>query len=251
MEDLVDIHTHILPGLDDGARSMETSLMMTLLAVESGVSAIIATPHANQRGMFENYASGRIFDRLDELKQEVRCEGLPLDIYLGMEVYATEEVPRLIREKKLLTLNHSRYLLIEFGFYSDIEWMEHILFRVMDTGCVPIVAHPERYVQVQEDPEAVFGWMEQGMGIQLNKGSFFGRFGREACDVAHELTAGGLVGCIASDAHSAVQRTTDMEDIAGYISYTFSEETAERLLSDNPRRILENRPLLATEWRSL
>ena len=143
---MIDIHAHILPGLDDGSDSPETSLMMAYAAVESGVTAIIATPHCNQRGLYENYASPELTGRLERLRGEIKAAGIPLEVYQGMEVFGTRDVPRLLREGKLLTLNGSRYLLIEFAFREDPLYMDRLVHAILEDGVIPIVAHPERYV---------------------------------------------------------------------------------------------------------
>ena len=110
---MIDLHTHILPGLDDGAPDLETSVLMAAVAAESGVTHLVATPHSNQRGAFENYASPALQVRFDCLRAAVREAGIPLELSLGMEIFGTGDVPKLLREGRLLTINGGRYLLIE------------------------------------------------------------------------------------------------------------------------------------------
>ena len=114
---MVDIHAHILPGLDDGSDRTLTSLRMAELAVRSGVTDLIATPHSN-RGRFENYASEALTGQFQRLKEVMQREQIPLRLHLGMEVYATSDMAALHRDGKLLTLAGSRYLLVEFGFHG-------------------------------------------------------------------------------------------------------------------------------------
>lgn len=241
---MIDIHAHIIPGLDDGSEDMGTSIVMAEMAEESGVSAIIATPHCNQVGRFENYMSDRIQRRIDELRNEIARENIELNIGTGMEIFCTDEVPELLKEKKLITLNNSRYVLVEFAFTADAARMERMLYPIMDLGFVPVIAHPERYIDLQEKPEVIDDWMSSGMGIQLNKGSIFGRFGRSAYDFSHFLLENGLVSCIASDAHGVESRTTDMTEIYDFIATEFSEDEAELLLTENPGRIFNDEPLI-------
>ena len=115
---MIDLHTHILPGVDDGAPDLETSVLMAAVAAESGVTHLVATPHSNQRGAFENYASPALQVRFDCLRAAVREAGIPLELSLGMEIFGTGDVPKLLREGRLLTINGGRYLLIEFGFHA-------------------------------------------------------------------------------------------------------------------------------------
>ena len=241
---MLDIHSHIIPRIDDGSDSMSTSIIMAEMAVDSGVSAMIATPHCNQAGRFENYVSDSLLRRFDDFREEMESEGIDLEIGLGMEIFCTPEVPELLKQGRLITLNGSRYALVEFGFRMDIFTMERMLFPIMEAGYVPVIAHPERYHQVQSQPEVVFDWMQEGMVIQINKGSIFGRFGRDEFRCANNLLRNGLVSCIASDAHGSDSRTTDMADVYDFLSAEFSEEEAELLLEENPRRIFENKHLI-------
>lgn len=242
---MIDIHAHIIPGLDDGSQDIGTSMLMAEMAADSGVTKIIATPHCNQSGMYENYVSEKLLRYMDRFREEVEREDIGLKIGLGMEIFCSREVPRLLKEKKLLTLNGSRYVLVEFGFRVDSSRMERMLFPIMDAGFVPIIAHPERYFDLQDKPDIIDDWMHEGMGIQINKGSFFGRFGRDAYSFAHTLLRNGLVTCIASDAHGVESRTTDMTDILEFIATEYSEELADLLLVENPGRIFKDKPLLS------
>lgn len=241
---MIDIHAHILPKLDDGSPDMESSVEMAELAAESGVTALIATPHCNQRGVFENYAAAELAEQFEKFKSVLRERGTPLEVYPGSEVYCAENSARLFREGKLLTLGNSRYLLTEFDFYADTGYMQWMLEELLDAGCVPVIAHPERYFALQESPHIIEKWLTRGMGIQLNKGSLFGRFGSSAARLAHYLLREGMVSCIASDAHGARVRTPDMSMAVEFLSMEYSEGLAQLLLTDNPKRILQDRELV-------
>lgn len=241
---MIDIHAHILPGLDDGSPDMEHSVEMAELAAESGVTAIIATPHCNQRGMFENYASPELAERLETFRTELRKNGTPLEVYMGAEVYGAENTARLFREGRLATLGGSRYLLTEFDFFADIGYMQWLINELLDAGCIPVIAHPERYFELQEQPRIIEKWLADGLGIQINKGSLFGRFGSSAAKLAHYLLREGMVTCVASDAHGARVRTTDMSPAMDFLSMEYSDGLAQLLLVDNPKRILQDRELV-------
>ena len=177
---MIDLHTHILPGVDDGAPDLETSVLMAAVAAESGVTHLVATPHSNQRGAFENYASPALQVRFDCLCAAVREAGIPLELSLGMEIFGTGDVPKLLREGRLLTINGGRYLLIEFGFHEDPLRIERLLDELLAAGYWPVVAHPERYYGLQRMPNYLYDWVNRGVVLQVNKGSLFGRFGRGA-----------------------------------------------------------------------
>ena len=240
---MIDIHTHILPGLDDGSDRTRTSLRMAELAVRSGVTDLIATPHSNQRGRFENYASEELEGQFQRLKDALRQEQIALRLHLGMEVYATSDMAELYREGKLLTLAGSRYLLMEFGFHDDAYYMEHVLRDVMDAGVVPILAHPERYKALQALPDIMVDWVRSGVHMQINKGSLSGFFGKESFRLAVTMLNHDLASFVASDAHRADQRTPVLRDTYRWIAEHYSEFLADRLLRRNPERVLRNEPL--------
>ena len=149
---MIDLHCHILPGVDDGAASEEESCMMARMAAESGVTALAATPHCGVPGQFENFADERLMDRFSALERLLEREHVPLRLYTGMEVFVTEQTPRHLREGRLLTLGGSRYLLVEFGFDEEPDFAERMLGELLEAGVVPVVAHPERYHFVQPRP---------------------------------------------------------------------------------------------------
>lgn len=244
---MIDIHSHILPGLDDGSQDMDKSVAMAEVAAETGVTAVIATPHCNQKRVYENYASPELLKCVEEFKKEIEDAGIKLDVYLGAEIFATHDIVELYREHKLISLNNSRYMLVEFDFYADLGFMEKTLYSLMDEGIVPILAHPERYVEIQQAPDAAMIWNDEGVGIQLNKGSLFGKFGRGAYHLSNTLLESGHVSCIASDAHGAQRRTPDMSAVEAFLREEYSEMTARLLLCDNPERIMTNQELLAME----
>ena len=215
--------------------------------MRSGVTDLIATPHSNQRGRFENYASQELEARFQRLKEAVRREKLDLRLHLGMEVYATSDMADLYREGKLLTLSGSRYLLREFGFHDDAYYMERVLRDVLDAGVTPILAHPERYKALQALPDIMADWVRSGVHLQINKGSLSGFFGKESFRLAVIMLNHDLASFVASDAHRADQRTPALRDTYRWIAEHYSEHLAERLLRRNPERVLRNEPLIECE----
>lgn len=241
---MVDIHAHILPGLDDGASDYETGVVMAQMAEDAGVTDIIATPHANQRSRYENYVSDDLDDRLTLLQAALRHANIAVQLHPGMEIYGTPDLPELLRAGKVRTLAGSRYLLVEFSFREDPVSMDELLHRLLAEGVVPIVAHPERYRALHEMPDVLFNWVSEGIHLQVNKGSLNGMFGRGAQHMSHLILDRGLASLVASDAHDADYRTTDLSGVQEYLTIRYSRRTADRLLIDNPNRILRDLPLL-------
>ena len=238
---MIDLHCHILPGVDDGSADEEESCAMARLAVESGVTDIAATPHCNAPDPFYNYADSALHARFARLRQRLEREQIPLRIHEGMEVFTTPELPRLLDEGRLLTLGGTRYLLIEFAFGETPWFAAQTLESIAARGLTPVVAHPERYYFIQDDPRRLLRWAESGYVLQLNRGSLSGMFGRHAAKAAQWCLANGCVHLFASDAHSPYRRTPQLDDLFDHIARAASPEAAALLLERNPTAILENR----------
>ena len=236
---MIDIHTHILPGIDDGADSLEEAYEMALMAVRCGVKALVATPHSNQRLDLGDDERSKQEKSFQELEQILLREQVPLKLYRGMEIWSSIDVTEKIESGKLITLNQTPYTLIEFGFEEEPWWIEAIMEELKGAGLIPIIAHPERYYCVQEDPELLYEWTMQGALAQMNKGSILGRFGREIQRTAEILLRKHLFTCIASDAHHAYIRTTDMRELRYYLQRYYSREEQDRLLRQNPLSIIQ------------
>ncbi len=241
---MIDIHTHILPGVDDGSPRTAESLEMLRLAAASGVETVIATPHSNLPGVYANYNGEWLQASFDRLIRRAEEEEIPVRILRGMEVYATEDLPQLLEAGRVLTLNDSRYVLMEFDFHEQANWCTRMLESVLEAGYTPIVAHPERYYAVWQEPWCVYPWLEMGAHVQLTRGSILGKFGREAKRAADYLLQHNLVACIASDAHGSRNRIPEMDDILRYITAKYSPEYADMLLTENPAKICADMPLI-------
>ena len=241
---MIDLHSHILPELDDGAQSLQDSIAMARMAVDSGVTAMVATPHC------VHDRTRDVYDAWNLLQQALKENEIPLKLFLGMEIFGTMDTARLLMDGKLFSLNGSRYPLIEFSFRSDGIEETRILRSVCKAGFRPIVAHPERYAYIQQDPEIVNRWHRMGCLLQVNRGSLMGRFGRHAHAMAFELVDRGFAAVVASDAHSPRARTPWMEDVWKMLSKEISPRCSRTLLLDNPKRIIKNEeiPPVQPEW---
>lgn len=243
---MIDIHSHILPGVDDGSENFEKTLAMLEMACDSGVSTIVATPHC-MPGVYNNIVSEKLEEKWKKFIGLINRYELPLQICRGMEVMLTDETLGLIRKKNVWSLNGSRYLLVEFAFDEDPDFCREALKKVKAYGYVPVVAHPSRYYFVQSWPQIVYDWYMMGCAIQVNKGSLLGRFGRKEYNTAHSLLRHGLVTCVASDAHGIRQRTTRMDELREMLAERYSENYAYMLMQENPSRILNDSTLVGYE----
>lgn len=237
---MIDIHCHILPGFDDGARDIQDTLEMASLAQASGVRVIVATPHCNVPGEPDNYYSSRYRDAFYSACKALEEERIPVKLLPGMEVFATYDLPELIMQKKVLTINQSDYLLMEFAFDEDPEFVEIMVDRIKEINIKPVIAHPERYEFIKNDVEFAKHLVNKGCIFQANKGSLTGRYGRRSEETVYRLLRRNLISVVASDAHSAVVRTPDMRK-ARAAAKEFCD--VKKLFEDNPMKICTNRPL--------
>ena len=240
---MIDLHAHILPGVDDGAYDVREALSMARMAVESGVTAMVATPHCNVPE--DRYAlwSPAIREECEKFRKYLKAKNVPLKLYDGMEIFGTREAPRRLKEGKLHTLNDSQYPLVEFPFYDYGEEATEILNDFLRMGFRPVVAHPERYDYVQNAPRLLNLWLDMGCLMQINRGSLLGRFGARAEALAYSMVARGFVTCVASDAHTSTIRTPWMKDLYDLLSGEYSEHMAKLLFTEYPRMILENKTI--------
>ena len=240
---MVDLHSHILPGVDDGAQDYEDSIGMASLAWESGIHTICATPHANQMGRYENFYNAELSRHYDRLQEMLRISKVPVRILEGQEIMASDDMIRKIKDGRLISLNKTQYYLVEFPFEAIPNWITDRLEDILRFGGTPLVAHVERYRCVQYDPRYVYDWIQMGCATQMNKGSILGRFGKSVQNVCAPLLNFELIHCVASDAHGFNRRTPWMREAYEVIARNFDKEYAESLFRRNPERILSGKTI--------
>ena len=236
---MIDIHCHILPGIDDGPKDIQKSLVMARMASESGVEVIVATPHSNVPESYQNYNTGKLMDVFLETKRAIEKKKIPLKLLLGMEVYATWDVPRLLAKKKLLTLNGGKYLLIEFAVDENPDFVRALLEKIISQSVIPVIAHPERYSFIQDSPEIITELLKIGCKTQVNKDSVFGVFGEKVKETANTLLRDNQVSAIGSDAHGIRTRTLDYYPIQKYLLKNYSVKQMEKWLKTGPGELCE------------
>ena len=236
---MIDIHSHILPGVDDGSSDLTDSILMAELAVEGGTNIIIATPHSHVPGVDSVSHLYQIRDASELFEEEIRKRKIPLRILPGMEISCRDDLSAGIRKGYFPGLGGTDYYLIEFDFYSDKEKCRSYIREVIELGKHPVIAHPERYTCIQKDIAEAERWVSGGCLLQINKGSPFGSYGRKAAKTSMELLKRNLVFCVGSDAHSPYRRTPFMGEIREFLTEEFSSGKAEKLLEENPGEILK------------
>lgn len=241
---MIDIHTHILPETDDGAGSMTEAVEMLKICLKSGVKDVVVTPHGNLTELFPQSSQELLNIQFKRLKKELLELKIQINIYKGMEVFASYNLYDKLSDGSIWTLNQSKYLLTEFSFDADCEFIFEILEIIESKGLIPVIAHPERYKIVQNNPQIVYEWNRKGYIVQVNKGSLAGAFGRAEKETAHLLLDCNLVQLVASDCHHANSRMPGLKSVYRYISRYYSEGYAQILLDINPERILRDQQVL-------
>lgn len=241
---MIDIHAHVLPGLDDGSKDMQETMEMLRIAAKSGVTDMIATPHCNIQRTYDNYYNYHYVQTFRKVEKAIYEAEIPIRLYPGAEVFVTSDLPDLMADGKILTLNGGHYVLLEFAFDDTLEYANDMLKQICDLGVRPIIAHPERYLFVQQRSHTAFEWFERGYVLQCNKGSFTGRFGEHCALLAYELLEHNLVSVIASDAHGPYHRTPVLTDAYEELLNNFDAASLNILFEENPRRILHDEPVI-------
>ena len=237
---MVDLHMHILPGLDDGSDSMEESIRMARLAAESGVNYIAASSHGN----CYDYTLADYEKQFAGLQRELDRQKIPVKLYHAMEILMNRNAQQLLEEGKLLSVNHTGYLLIEFDFDENPERVYRMVAYLQRMKYNVILAHPERYSFVQADPEIAYYLAERGCVLQVNKGSILGEMGSECQRMAEMMLEDGIVQVIASDAHDSQYRTPQMDELIRYLKKRYTSMEIKMWLSENPSRSLKGYPTI-------
>lgn len=232
---LCDLHTHILPGVDDGASAMEHALQMLRNAAASDVELLAVTPHCNRYSEMHNYLDDSLRERFLQLQQAAK--DIPVGLVLGAEALVDEFLPQLLRQKKIPTINGSRYLLTEFPVDASPDYFQDMLQSILDLGYIPLVAHPERYTAVCQKPQIVAPWLDMGCHLQLTGGSILGDYGKTVQRTAAALLQQDLVACVASDAHGLHHRSNFLLNVYDHLRLRYSKQYAQCLMYENPMGI--------------
>ncbi len=228
---MVDIHSHILPHVDDGASTFFESLELLRLAEKKGTKKIVLTPHLyNPRiGYVEKNKIETAFEKYKQQAAEINIE-----LFLGSEVFCSHLFLKKIHENNFLTINNTEYILVEFDMSDDIDRVLFALDLIADAGYRPIIAHPERYRFLRQNPSQVKQIILKGGLLQINKASLLEKNGIDSYKFTMWLLSNEYVSFVASDAHDMQYRTTDMQYSFMKIYSEFSKKYAENLFFNNP-----------------
>ena len=235
---MVDLHCHILPGLDDGSETQEESLQMAQSAIADGITHVVATPHCSEEFPFDYARVRRLRDQLQE------AVGPRLEISTGCDFHVSPENLAAVRaEPAKFCINQRNYLLVEFNEYSIPLSMNQTLHELRLAGIYPVITHPERNRILCSEPHRLTDWIRLGCRVQVTAGSLTGTFGNTARERALSWIGGGIVHIVASDAHNTKRRPLVLKPAHEVVLKNFGAPIAQALFVSNPMAALEGRPL--------
>jgi protein-tyrosine phosphatase len=235
---VIDIHCHILPQVDDGSKSWEMSLEMCRIAAADGIEHIVATPHANDRYVYDR---NFLASRLDELRART---GIAPHFSLGCDFHLSyENLQDALQRPEKYVIEGTNYLLVELSNFSIPVQMNDCFSQLGRKGLTPILTHPERNPILQRSPEQILQWIELGCVIQVTAAVVTGSWGERAWSTAEWLFKRNAVHVVATDAHDTIHRVPVLSAARDTIGDFYGEEVARALVEDNPRAIVSNQPL--------
>ena len=242
---MIDLHCHILSGMDDGPETLAETVAMCRAAAADGIETIVAAPHYKP-GTYEFTGPG-ILEAVDILSGELKKQGLDIRILPGAEVTVSPEMHGSLTPGGHLTINHGRYFLAEFRPLSVPTRWDAFLLSFLDAGMTPIIAHPERNAWFIHHPEALAAAVQSGILVQVTAMSITGGFGPETRDFSVYLLRQNLVHAIASDGHSADLRPPQLTEAVALAADVVGRERAEALVTTIPQAIIDSRSIPALE----
>ena len=238
---MVDLHSHIIPGIDDGSKSVEETFNMIEEAKEAGFTDIVLTSHFLTH--YYEPTTGEIVLWKEKLQEIIEKKKIEINLHSGMEIYISNKIEELIKEKKILTLANSRYMLIELPLSSTVNYFDFVLYFLQSISIQLILAHPERYKNVQENPELIQEYIDKGALIQCNYGSILGLYGGKAKKVIKYLLKNNQVHFLGSDCHKEGTIYPLVPVAAKRIKKIIGEKEFNIISTENPKKVIENK-----EW---
>lgn len=227
---MIDVHCHILPGLDDGPETLQAAVAMIELAHAAGTTEIVATPHANHRYLF---SPEQVTTRISELE---RATGNVLKIHRGCDFHlSAANIQDALCNPLKYTINHRSYLLVEFSDIVIPPTIEGIFEEMVARGIIPVITHPERNRLLCDQARRISTWIDHNCRVQITAQSLLGQFGRAAKAFATKLLKHDMVHFVASDGHDLRSRPPVLAEAFRYVGKTFGAARAEALFIANPK----------------
>lgn len=236
---MIDIHTHILPNIDDGSRSIEETFNLIKEAKNVGFEGIISTSHYIEQYYETNTPEREVW--INAIYENLKVKNIDVNLYLGNEIYMSENIIQLLEEEKASTINDTSYVLFELPLNIEPLNLYDIIYQMIQYRLVPILAHPERYSYVQKDPELVYDLIEKGVLIQSNYGSIIGQYGKKAQIIVRKMLENNMVHFLGSDVHRQNTIYPKIPQILSEINEIIGDEKLKELTTINPKLVLQNK----------
>lgn len=245
---LVDIHCHILPGIDDGSKDWDTSLKLAQDAVNDGITHAILTPH-HLNGRYTNHKQD-VISLTSDFEKKLEEAQIPLTVFPGQEVRLSGDLISALDSDDILFCDEDgRYMLLEFPSEDVPTYAKNTIFELQKRGVTPIIVHPERNSRILKEPEVLQGLLEQGCLVQITASSYLGTFGKEIADLSKRLIEVGQGACFASDAHDLPRRQYELSEALDQLRSDFGREKAEQF-KDNAKAVI-NGDNVQMNWQPL
>jgi len=234
---MIDLHCHIIPGVDDGSRSLDESIEMCRIAARDGITKIVCTPH-NVPGKYHNN-SEKILRCVHDLQSAIDGKDIPLTLYPGCEIHLELNLVEKIRTGELMTMNRSgRYIILELPDEAIAHTIDETISSLVFSGIIPIIAHPERNQAIRSDPSLLYRMVNLGALSQLTTSSLTGRFGSAIVKFSLFLIEHNLVHMMATDAHSSIHRRPVLSKGITRLKELVGEKAAMRMMEEIPEKVL-------------
>jgi protein-tyrosine phosphatase len=240
---VIDIHSHIMPEIDDGARTMEEAVQMARIAAADGIEYMVSTPHMFN-GLSHNPEPREILERVNALNEAINDP--TIKILPGNEVHISHEIAQQVKDKRVTKINQQNYMLVEFPQLTVPVGAEELFYQLLLQGVHPILVHPERNGQIQSRPAIVAEYVEKGVFVQVTAMSVTGEFGPAAKNTTEILLRHNCVHFLATDTHRPHRRPPILSRGRDAAAAIIGEEAARALVEMNPRAVIEGKPLQVT-----
>lgn len=238
---MIDFHTHIIPNIDDGARNIEETCKLIQEAKAEGFKGIILTPHYRENYFETNIPEINVW--LKVIEDNLKEKGIDIDLYLGNEIYFTENIMELLINGKASTINNTCYVLFEMPLDIEPENLYNVIYSLKENKLIPILAHPERYKFVQKEPELINDLIDNGVLMQANYGSILGQYGEKAEIIVRKFLENRMIHFLGSDVHRKGTTYKAIQHAIEEIKEIIGEEELEKLTTTNPMLVLQNKKI--------
>ncbi len=238
---MIDLHTHILSDIDDGAPDIETTIEMLQMAEKNGTQIIVATPHVIEGRWLPDWQEIQI--KSEQADRLAKKTGLKVRVYPGAEVFINLDLLALFDKKGAYCINNGAYMLVELPALEIPDYTEEFFFRLQSQGIKPILAHPERNRQLRQKLNLLKNWIEKGILVQINASSINGRFGKEIAETAEKLLIHNMVHCLGSDAHGLNTRRPLLAEAVEIMEELIGKEETKLIVAENPLKVINSQEI--------